>query len=96
MQVDETLIDNLAHLARLRFNDSEKVAIGQDLQKMISFVEKLQELDTTGVEPLLHMSDEVNNYREDIPQGSISRETGLSNAPDTDGTYFRVPQVIKK
>ena len=63
---------------------------------MISFVEKLQEIDTTGDEPLLHMSEASNVYREDVVSGSIDRSTGLLNAPDSDGVYFRVPQVIKK
>lgn len=96
MQVNDTMISNLADLARLNFSEEEKAAIKSDLQKMISFVEKLQELDTSGVEPLLHMSQEINNFREDEAPASISRETGLKNAPDTDGVYFRVPQVIKK
>ncbi|MGZ5247456.1 MAG: Asp-tRNA(Asn)/Glu-tRNA(Gln) amidotransferase subunit GatC [Flavitalea sp.] len=96
MQVNDALVENLANLARLNFNDEEKIAIQSDLQKMISFVEKLDELDTTGVEPLLHMSDITDNYREDEIRGSVSRELGLKNAPDTDGVYFKVPQVIKK
>lgn len=96
MQVDETLISNLANLARLKFNDEEKDAIRTDLQKMISFVEKLQELDTTGVEPLLHMCENTGQFRQDEIRGSIPREIGLKNAPDTDGVFFRVPQVIKK
>ena len=96
MQVNDELVENLANLARLSFSEVEKVAIQSDLQKMIRFVEKLNELDTTGVEPLLHMSNITDHYREDEMRGSISRELGLKNAPETDGTYFKVPQVIKK
>jgi len=96
MEVNDALIDNLSNLARLEFNAAEKEAIKNDLQKMIHFVEKLGELDTTGVEPLLHMSPEVNVLREDVPQGSISRAEALSTAPVTDGTYFEVPKVIRK
>ncbi|HEY4111193.1 Asp-tRNA(Asn)/Glu-tRNA(Gln) amidotransferase subunit GatC [Puia sp.] len=96
MEVNDALIDNLSNLARLEFNATEKVAIKKDLQKMIHFVEKLGQLDTTGVEPLLHMSPEINVLREDILQGSISREAALSAAPVTDGTYFEVPKVIRK
>ena len=96
MEVNDALIENLASLARLEFNEKEKAAIREDLQRMISFVEKLNELDTTGVEPLLHMSEAENVLREDIPQGSVPRETALKNAPDSDGVYFRVPKVIKK
>ena len=96
MEVNDQLIAELAELARLEFNAEEKSGIKSDLQRMISFVEKLQEIDTTGVEPLLHMSEATNVYREDVVSGSIDRSTGLLNAPDSDGVYFRVPQVIKK
>jgi|SRR5579871_6885862 len=94
MEVNDALIDNLANLARLQFDDAEKEEIKKDLQRMITFVEKLNELDTTGVEPLLHMSDEVNVLREDVLNGSVSREEALKNAPLTDGVYFEVPKVI--
>ena len=63
---------------------------------MIHFVEKLNELDTTGVEPLLHMSSNVNVLREDIEEGSVSRAEGLKNAPSSDGIFFKVPKVINK
>jgi aspartyl-tRNA(Asn)/glutamyl-tRNA(Gln) amidotransferase subunit C len=96
MEVNDALIDNLSNLARLEFNAAEKEEIKKDLQRMILFVEKLGELDTTGVDPLLHMSPETNVLREDVPNGSVSREAALSNAPATDGTYFKVPKVIRK
>ena len=96
MEVNDALIDNLSNLARLEFNAAEKEEIKKDLQKMIRFVEKLAELDTTGVEPLLHMSTETNVLREDIPHGSVSRKEALANAPATDGAYFNVPKVIRK
>jgi aspartyl-tRNA(Asn)/glutamyl-tRNA(Gln) amidotransferase subunit C len=94
MEVNDALIENLSNLARLKFDDSEKEEIKKDLQRMITFVEKLNELDTTGVEPLLHMSNAINVLREDVLQGSISREEALKNAPETDGVYFKVPKVI--
>ena len=96
MEVNDEMVDKLANLARLQFNDSEKKSIKTDLQKMIQFVEKLNELDTTGVEPLLHMSDNVNVLREDEVKGSIERSEGLKNAPQQDGVFFKVPKVIKK
>jgi aspartyl-tRNA(Asn)/glutamyl-tRNA(Gln) amidotransferase subunit C len=95
MEVNDALIENLANLARLKFDDSEKEEIKKDLQRMISFVEKLNELNTDGVEPQLHMTNETNVLREDELQGSVSREEALKNAPSTDGTYFKVPKVIK-
>ena len=96
MQVNDTMVDKIAHLARLQFNDLEKISIKADLQKMIAFVEKLNELDTTGVAPLLHMSDNVNVLREDEVKGSISRTEALKNAPLNDGEFFKVPKVIHK
>lgn len=70
--------------------------IKKDLQQMIGFIDKLQELDTTGVEPLLHMSNAVNVLREDIVQGSISREEAMKNAPQNDGVFIKVPKVIER
>ena len=96
MEVNDLLVENLAKLARLSFNEQEKTEIKADLQQMISFVEKLKEVNTDGVQPLLHMSDNLNILRDDIVRGSISREEGLKNAPDADGTFFKVPKVIKK
>ena len=96
MEVNDTLVDKLANLARLQFDNTEKSAIKNDLQRMIQFVEKLNGLDTTGVSPLLHMSDNINALREDEIKGSIRREDGLKNAAKKDSQFFKVPKVIKK
>ena len=96
MEVNEAMVDKLANLARLKFDNSEKESIKNDLQKMIQFVEKLNELDTTGVEPLLHLSSNVNVLRADEVKGSITREAGLQNAAVHDEHFFKVPKVIKK
>ena len=96
MEVNDLLVEKLATLARLSFDDQEKLEIKADLQQMISFIEKLQEVNTDGVIPLLHMSSTINMLRDDIVKGSITREEALRNAPDADGTFFKVPKVIKK
>ena len=96
MNIDAKMVDNLAHLARLRFDDSEKESIRADLEKMVAFVEKLQTIETTGVPPLLYISDAANVLREDEVKGSISREKALLNSPIKDGAFFKVPTVIKK
>ena len=96
MEVTTELIDNLANLARLQFKEEEKAVIKNDLQRMIAFVEKLQEVDTSGIEPLLHMTDAMNIYREDQVMGSMQKETALANAPSANNDYFKVPKVIKK
>lgn len=90
------MVEKLAHLARLRFDKTEKEEIKHDLQRMIAFADKLNELDLEGVEPLLHMSDEVNVLRADEVKGSISRDEALENAPLHDDKFFKVPKVIKK
>jgi len=96
MEVTDALVDNLANLSRLRFTEAEKTEIKGDLQRMIAFVEKLQEVDTTGTATLLHMTDAINVYREDKVKGSLAREEAMKNAPETDGVFFKVPKVIKK
>src|SRR5258706_13421920 len=95
MEVSDAMIEKLAHLARLKFNDAEKEEIKHDLQRMITFVEKLNELDLEGVDPLVHMSNEVNVLREDEIEGSISRQEALKNAPLHDEQFFKVPKVLK-
>jgi aspartyl-tRNA(Asn)/glutamyl-tRNA(Gln) amidotransferase subunit C len=95
MEVNDAMVDKLAHLSRLHFNDNEKVEIKNDLQKMIVFVEKLNELDLDGVPPMLFMSEEVNVLREDEIKGSITREEALKNAPLHDEQFFKVPKVLK-
>lgn len=94
MTVDEKLIDEIAHLSRLEFNDESKTAMMNDLNKMLAFVEKLNELDTENVEPLIYMTEEYNMMREDKVETTIDREEALKNAPKRDSDYFRVPKVI--
>ena len=96
MEVTEQLVDKLAHLSRLRFSADEKIAIKNDLQNMIGFVQKLNEVDTTGVQPMLHMGDANYVFRTDELKGSVTREAALANAQIPDNQFFKVPKVIKK
>src|SRR5687768_4860064 len=96
MQVDDALIDKLSRLAALDFDGSEREEIKADLEKMIGFIDKLKELDTTGIEPLLHMAGEVNVLRDDEPGPMLSQDEALHNAPLHDNGFFLVPKVIKK
>ena len=96
MEITIKTIDKLANLAKLQFSDTEKIAIKSDLEKMVGFIEQLRQVDTTNIEPLLHISDAVNVLRQDTLGVSITREAALLNAPSTDGQYFTVPKVIKK
>ncbi len=96
MNINEELMDHIAHLARLEFEGEAKMAIAQDLNNIINFMEKLQEVETANVEPLVFMSDEINRLREDIPAITISHEEALKNAPKKDSDYFRIPKVLDK
>jgi aspartyl-tRNA(Asn)/glutamyl-tRNA(Gln) amidotransferase subunit C len=95
MEVTDAMVDKLAHLSRLQFNETEKAEIKKDLQQMIGFVEKLNELNLDDVKPMLFMSEEVNVLREDEIKGSVSREDALKNAPLHNEQFFKVPKVIK-
>ena len=96
VEITDELIRDLAHLSRLHMEESEIEAYKKDFTSMIQFVEKLNEVDTEGIAPLLHITNNVNVLREDEVQGSCTQQEALKNAPKTDGTYFLVPKVIKK
>ncbi len=96
MQVNDALIEKLSRLAMLQFDAAEKEEIKADLEKMIGFVDKLKELDTAGVEPLLHMAGNVNVLRNDVPGGMLTQQEALQNAALHNGEAFLVPKVIKK
>ena len=94
MSTDIQTIRNLAHLARLEFDETKEQEMLQDLNKILDWMEKLRELDTSAVEPLTHMSEEVNVLREDVAYNAVTHEQGLRNAPRKDSDYFRVPKVL--
>jgi aspartyl-tRNA(Asn)/glutamyl-tRNA(Gln) amidotransferase subunit C len=94
MKIDPQTIDKMAHLARLNVQESEKAGIAESLEQILSWMEKLNELDTEGVEPLVHMSAEINSMRQDISSASMNPETALSNAPLSRESFFVVPKVL--
>ena len=85
----------IANLARLRFSEDEEERLARDMSAILDYMEKLNKLDTTGVPPMAHVLDLHNVFRDDQAASRISREEALQNAPDADGTYFRVPKVIE-
>ncbi len=95
-KIDKELVDKIAHLARLEFENEAKDEIMNDMNNMLSFIEKLNEIDTTGVDPLIYMSDDVNVMREDEISNQVPHKEALKNAPDHDSDYFRVPKFIDK
>ncbi len=96
MEISDATVDKIAGLARLRFEADEKIQIKKDMQSMIGFIEKMNELDTSQIEPLLHMSTNTNSTREDFIQNSISNEEAMKNATKNKAPHFIVPTVIKK
>ena len=96
MELNKETTLKIAQLAKLSFSEKELEEIQQDLSQMIGFVEKLNEIDTTGVQPLTHISGSTNRLRADDIKGSISSEEAFKNAPFTKEDFFTVPKVIKK
>ena len=96
MKVDVATVRRLAELSKLSFSENEETDMVDGLNEMIAFVDKLKELDTSNVEPLVFMTDETNVLREDVVEAPISQAEALKNAPSKDMYYFRVPKVIKQ
>lgn len=96
MEINDTLIDKLSALAKLEFEGEEKEIIKEDLTKMLGFVEKLTNVNTIDVEPLIYITEEESVLREDIVKETITQEEALKNAPQKDSYYFKVPKVLNK
>tara|TARA_Y100001978_G_C23395617_1_gene292123 strand:- start:172 stop:465 length:294 start_codon:yes stop_codon:yes gene_type:complete len=94
MKVNNKLVEHLAHLSRLDFDDNSKEKMKFDFEKMLDFVAKLEEVDTDNVEPLSYMSSELNVLREDKVEQVLTQELALKNAPVNDTDYIRIPKVI--
>ena len=95
MKVNNKLVEHLAHLSRLDFDDDSKEKMKFDFEKMLDFVAKLEEVDTDNVEPLSYMSSELNVLREDKVEEVLTQEQALRNAPVNDTDYIRIPKVIE-
>jgi len=96
MKITDEIVDHIAHLSRLEFKGEKKIAIKEDMERIITFMDKLQEVDTENVEPLVFMTKEINRLREDVPAETVSQKEALKNAPKTDSDYFRIPKVLSK
>lgn len=94
MKINDELIDKLSTLAKLEFEAGDKAEIREDLSKIISFVEKINEVDLSGVEPLIYVTDEVNVMRTDEVRSDITQAEALKNAPKKDSDYIKVPKVL--
>jgi aspartyl-tRNA(Asn)/glutamyl-tRNA(Gln) amidotransferase subunit C len=84
----------LANLARLQMSDEQKDKLGADLNKILSYVDQLNEVDVTGVEPLVSMIEKDTVLRDDEPTPSLPQAVALKNAPEKNSDYFKVPKVL--
>lgn len=94
MKVDKETLRKIAHLARLELMEKDEPAMLDSLSEILTWVEKLNEVNTDDIQPLMNMSQEVNNLREDVELPALEHERGLRNAPKKDENYFRVPKVL--
>jgi aspartyl-tRNA(Asn)/glutamyl-tRNA(Gln) amidotransferase subunit C len=94
MKITPEKVQELAALSRLKFEGEAAEKMRQDLENILDMCEKLNEVNTDGVEPLIYMTDRVNNLREDKVKQEITHEEALKNAPKKDSDFFRVPKVI--
>jgi|TARA_B100000959_G_scaffold173137_1_gene181248 aspartyl-tRNA(Asn)/glutamyl-tRNA(Gln) amidotransferase subunit C len=96
MKIDNKLIQDIATLAKLKFDEKSAKEMISDMEKIIGFVDKLSEVDTSGVDPLIYLSEEENMLREDEIKNEVSQKDALQNAPEKDSDYFKIPTVLKK
>lgn len=96
MQIDKDTVAKVAHLARLEVNEQETTELVGDMNKILDFMAKLNEVDTDNVEPLIYMTTDVNVLRADVVKQEITHEEALLNAPEQDGKHFLVAKVIEQ
>lgn len=94
MSVSRDDVQHVAQLARLDFSDDEEERMADELSQILDYVDKLNELDTSGVPPMSHVLDVTNVYRDDDIEERIDQEQALAPAPEQEGGYFQVPKVV--
>ena len=95
MSISRDEVRHVAELARLNFSDEEEAKMAEEMSQILDYVEKLNELDTSGVPPMSHVLDVTNVFREDEIESRIDQEQALEPAPESDGAHFQVPQVVE-
>jgi len=89
-------VEYVANLAQLTLDDATKDKLAGELQGILGYIERLNELDTEGVEPMMHAIDVSNVMRDDTTDPWMTREQALMNAPETDGEYVIVPRILEQ
>lgn len=92
--ISKETIDRIAELARLEFSDSEKEAFVEQFGKIIEYVNVIESINLEGVEPLKHISDAENVFREDVVMPSLPLEEALKNAPKRNESFYKAPKVL--
>lgn len=87
-------VEYIAELAKLKFNDDEIDTFAEQFQRILAYIAEIDKLDLTGVEPLTHITESENVFREDVVIPSLSTEEALQNAPRRTESFFKVPRVI--
>ena len=95
MGISKEDVDKIARLAKLELSKEEREKYASQLDNIIGYIEKLNEVDTTDVEPLAHVNDIINVWREDNSRSSLSEEEVFKNSPKHDKEFFLVPKVLK-
>lgn len=95
MSVTEKDVKYIANLARLQLNPEEVKAFAGDMNKILKYMDQLNEVDTENVEPLEHVIELESRLRKDEAKAPLSHDDALKNAPEADSDYFRVPKVIE-
>lgn len=96
MSVTIPEVEKIAQLAKLKFSDEEKVKLQKDMNQVLGYIEQLNELDLTDVEPLENINETENVMREDEAKPWLTTEEALKNAPAKTQKFFKVPKVIEK
>jgi aspartyl-tRNA(Asn)/glutamyl-tRNA(Gln) amidotransferase subunit C len=94
MKITLEQVEHVARLARLEVSPDEKEELTRQMNRILQYVEKLNELDTKGVSPTSHAIDLENALRDDAVEGSLPRDASLANAPESNGAEFVVPRII--
>lgn len=95
MKISQQEIEKIAHLARLEIQPDKMEELKQSINRVIDWMDALNEVDTTNVEPLVHITEALNHLREDEAKATLERSRALELGPDTNETFFKVPQVIE-
>ena len=94
IEITADVVRHIGLLGRIELTDEEVKTFGEQLANILHYVDKLQELDTDGVEPMAHAVEIHNVLADDTPRESLTPDQALANAPQRDGDYFKVPKVI--